>query len=186
MVPDMADTDNSFNLGSILKTVAPWIGTAMGGPFGGMAVKFVADKFGISDNTVEGVKAALSGMSADQLVVLKQADSEFQAQMQKLGFDHIETLAKLENDDRANARNREIVVKDNTPKIMAYVTTFGFFGMLLMMMLYPIPQENRDILNIMLGSLGAAWLGINSYYYGSTRGGEVKSTLLANADPRVK
>lgn len=185
MVPEMAD-ENSFNLSNVLKTVAPWIGTALGGPFAGMAVKFVADKLGIEEGTLEGVKAALVGMDASQMLALKNADVEFQAQMQKLGFDHIENLAKLENDDRASARNREIAVKDNTPKYMAYVTTFGFFGMLTMMMLAPIPQENRDILNIMLGSLGAAWLGINSYYFGSTRGSEVKSTLLANADPRVK
>jgi hypothetical protein len=36
---------------SIVSTVAPWIGTALGGPLGGMAVEAAAKALGISEKT---------------------------------------------------------------------------------------------------------------------------------------
>ena len=48
---------------SIVSTVAPWIGTALGGPRGGMAVSAIADALGLSDKAEETIKQALSGAS---------------------------------------------------------------------------------------------------------------------------
>ena len=48
---------------SIVSTVAPWIGTARGGPLGGMAVSAIADALGLSDKAEETIKQALSGAS---------------------------------------------------------------------------------------------------------------------------
>lgn len=172
-----------MDIKSLLATVAPWIGGALGGPLGSMAVTAAADAFGLTDKTEAAIKAAISGASPDDMLKLKQADQAFAAQMQALGFQNIEAMAKLENADRDSARNREIQVKDRTPKILAYLVTLGFFGMLIFMLFKIIPTENRDILNIMLGALGSTFTAIVSYYFGSTRGSEAKSALLAQAAP---
>lgn len=166
---------------SILATVAPWIGTALGGPLGSMAVTAAADALGLSDKTEAAIKSAISGATPEQMLALKNADNEFALNMQALGFDSMEKMAALENDDRDSARNREIQVKDRTPKILAYLVTAGFFGMLVFMLFKAIPNENRDIVNIMLGVLGSTFGGIVAYYYGSTKGSEAKSALLANS-----
>lgn len=168
---------------TIIKTVAPWIGTALGGPLGGMAVTAAANALGLSDKTTEGLKAAISGATPEQMLALKQADDAFAAQMQSLGFNHMEKLASLDNDDRSSARDREVKVHDVTPKVLAFVVTLGFFGILAFMMFKPIPPESRDILNIMLGSLATAWTGIVAYYFGSTKGTEHTNDLLANSTP---
>ena len=63
---------------TIIKTVAPWIGTALGGPLGGMAVTAAANALGLSDKTTEGLKTALSGATPEQLLALKEADQAFQ------------------------------------------------------------------------------------------------------------
>lgn len=172
-----------MDITSILKTVAPWLATAMTGPLGGMAITAAADALGLTDKTEAGLKLALSGANADDMLKLKQADQAFSVQMEGLGFDNMEKMAALANADLDSARNREIQVKDRTPKILAYLITAGFFGMLAAMLFKIIPNENRDILNIMLGALGSTFGAVTSYYYGSTRGSETKSALLAQAAP---
>lgn len=172
-----------MDITSILKTVAPWLATAMTGPLGGMAITAAADALGLTDKTEAGLKLALSGATADDMLKLKQADQAFSVQMEGLGFDNMEKMAALANADLDSARNREIQVKDRTPKILAYLITAGFFGMLAAMLFKIIPNENRDILNIMLGALGSTFGAVTSYYYGSTRGSETKSALLAQAAP---
>lgn len=168
---------------SILATVAPWIGTALGGPLGGMAVTAAADALGLSDKTEAAIKQAISGATPEQMLALKNADNDFSLKMQALGFDSMEKMASLENADRDSARNREIQVKDRTPKILAYLITAGFFGMLMAMLFKIIPNENRDILNIMLGALGTTFTSVVSYFFGSTKGSEAKSALLAQSTP---
>lgn len=175
-----------MEFGSIIKTVAPWIATALGGPLGGMAVTAAAGALGLSDKTEAAIKTALSGATPEQMLALKQADNDFAAKMQALGFENLETMTKLENEDRADARHREIEVKDRTPKILGYIITAGFFGMLTAMLFKIIPNENRDILNIMLGALGTTFSAVTSYFYGTTRGSEAKTALLANSASQSK
>ena len=165
----------------LVGTVAPWIATALGGPLGGMAVGAVADALGLSDKTEASIKQALSGVSPEQLLAIKTADMTFAIRMQELGFENLKDMEQLASADRDSARHREIEVKDNTPRILAYLITSGFFGILTFMMLATIPSESRDILNIMLGTLGANFSGVCGYYFGSTAGSRVKSELLAKA-----
>ena len=164
---------------AILKTVAPWIGTAIGGPLGGMAVEAASNALGLTEKTTDALKQALSGATPEQMLALKLADDNFAAQMQKLGFDHVEKIQELDNSDRNSARQREMTVRDVTPKVLAAVVTLGFFGILMFMMLRPVPMESRDILNIMLGSLATAWTGIIAYYFGSSKSSDRKTELLA-------
>lgn len=44
-----------------------------------------------------------------------------------------------------------------------------------------LPVASRDVLNIMLGSLGTAWISIIAYYFGSSNGSSRKTELLAKA-----
>jgi len=168
----------------VITKLAPMIATGLGGPLAGGAVAALEQVFGLDTKGTLGDKqdaivAALSGATPDQLLALKKADLDYSAQMATLGFKNEEALAALETSDRDSARKREIEVKDNTPKILAYSITLGFFGVLLFMMLATVPAASRDILNIMLGTLGTAWTGVVSYYYGSTNGSAAKTKLLA-------
>lgn len=168
---------------NLVGTIAPWIGTALGGPLGGMAVNAVGEALGLSDKTEETIKTALSGATPEQMLALKNADQAFQLQMQSLGFQNMKDMEAIAVNDRDSARKREEVVKDNTPKILAYAVTIGFFGILIFLMLAKVPDTSRDIINIMLGTLGTSWTGIVSYYYGSTSGSAKKTELLANSVP---
>ena len=80
---------------SIIGAVAPWIGTALGGPLGGMAVEAAANALGISEKTTDAVKQALSGATPEQMLALKNADQTFALQMQALGFKQITDLETI-------------------------------------------------------------------------------------------
>lgn len=109
----------------IIGTVAPWIGTALGGPLGGLAVSAVADALGIPEKTEDAIKVALAGATPEQMLAIKNADQQFAARMQELGFANQQALAKIAADDRANARARELATGDKTQRNLAYMLVGG-------------------------------------------------------------
>jgi hypothetical protein len=171
---------------NVVATISPWIGTALGGPLGGMAVTAVADALGLSDKTEGAIKQALSGATPEQMLNLKKADQDFALKMKELGFANLKDMEQIAVNDRDSARKREMEVKDNTPKILAYAMTIGFFSILTFMLFKAVPLESRDLLNIMLGMLGTSFVSVISYYFGSTAGSSEKTRLLAATKEQSK
>lgn len=170
---------------SIVSTVAPWIGTALGGPLGGMAVSAIADAFGLSDRTEETIKQALSGATPEQMLALKNADQAFALQMQELGFKQIKDLEAIAADDRKDARDMQKTTRSPIPAVLSVIITLGYFGILVGMMTGELKVADSQALLIMLGSLSTAWAGIMGFWFGSTNGSAMKTELLAKS-PAVK
>jgi hypothetical protein len=148
-----------------LGTVAPMLATAVGGPLAGAATSAIVNALGLpADTPAETAAAAVVGATPDQLIALKKADQEFAEKMRQLEIDH----DMLSFDDRASARSREIAVKDHAPMMLAGGITLGFFTLLALMMFHDLPKDNQNVLNIMLGSLGAGFTMVLSYYYGAS------------------
>lgn len=168
----------------VINKLAPTIAAGLGGPLAGGAVMALQKVFGLTEGgtqaeSQDALVAAISGATPDQLLAIKKADQEYALRMQELGFKNIEALEALATADRDSARKRETEIKDNTPRILAYAITIGYFAILAALMLGGVPPESKDILYIMLGTLGTAWVGVINYYYGSTSGSLDKSKLLA-------
>ena len=165
---------------SLVKTVAPWIGTALGGPLGGMAVEAIAGALGLSDKTQDAVKQALSGATPEQMLALKTADQAFSVAMQKLGFEHLQALELAAAGDRASAREREIKTGDSTtPKVLAILITLGFFGVLLCLVFSWVPTDGKPVVMMMLGALATGFGTVMNYYFGSSAGSAAKNDILA-------
>jgi hypothetical protein len=168
---------------NFVKKVLPWIGSAVAsavpGPIG-MAAKIVSGAVG---KTVaadpQAIAEAVSGATPDQLLQLKQADNAFAEQMQQIGFAHADELEKIAADDRANARARQVAVRDLTPTVLAFGVTIGFFATLWFVFGHGVAAEARDMANIMVGTLGTAWVGVITYYFGSSAGSDRKTEILA-------
>lgn len=165
---------------NIVSAVAPWIGTALGGPLGGMAVSAIADAFGLSEKTETALKQALSGATPEQMLALKKADAEFAVRMQELGFQNLQALEKIAADDRASARTMQMIIGSRIPGALAILITVGFFGILLGMMGGMLKTSDNQALLIMLGALGAAWGAVVNFYYGSSSDSQNKTRMLAH------
>lgn len=173
---------------SVVAKLAPSVAASLGGPLAGSAVAALEGALGLTpagtpDDRQNAVAVALSGATPDQLLAIKKADQEYAVQMATLGFKNVSDLESLATGDRDSARKREIAVKDNTPKILAYAITMGFFAVLAVLMFGNVPAGSKEILYIMLGTLGTAWIGVINYYFGSTSGSAEKTKLLAASTP---
>lgn len=168
----------------VLGHLAPTIATALGGPLAGMGTKVLTDML-MPDEDVKGMKArdvkkklavAILGGDTEGLARLRQADNDFQL---KLDENNIK-IEEIHAGDRDSARKREMVVKDSMPAILAIILTVLFGGALIALFVCPIPKGNETQINIMLGSLGTAWIGAMVYYFGSSRGSKRKTEAMAS------
>ena len=161
----------------VLGQLAPTAATLLGGPFAGLAVKTIADAMGLSGATVETLQTALAkgDLTGDQIIALKQAELDLQKHLADNGI----KLEEITAEDRDSARKREMALKDNTPKVLAYSVTVGFFGVLTTMLFDTITGPGHDVLLVMIGSLGTAWTGIIAYYFGSSAGSAKKTDIIS-------
>ena len=168
---------------NIVKTVAPWIGTAIGGPLGGMAVEAAANALGLSDKTVDAVKQALSGATPEQMLALKKADQDFALQMQALGFKQITDLESIAAGDRKDARAMQVANKSAVPAVLTWFLVLSFVGTLVGLFSLTVPPTNRDIVVYMVGQLSGFTAAAVAFWLGTTRQSENKTELIAKAPP---
>jgi len=160
---------------SILATVAPLIGTALGGPFGGLAGSLLSKALGTSDP--KAMEAAITSTDPDILLKLKQADNDFQAQMKALEISE----EKLSFDDTANARAREMSVKDWTPRIIAYLVIVLVLIAEGSMFFVGQPKGvDGVVLGRILGTLDSALMLVLGYYFGSSVGSQSKDSTISS------
>lgn len=168
---------------SIIKTVAPWIGTAMAGPLGGMAVEAAANALGLSDKTVDAVKTAISGATPEQMLALKQADQAFALQMQALGFKNIVDMEALAAGDRKDARAMQVAKPSPVPALLTCFVVGAFTTTLILLLKFDVPATNRDILVYMIGQLSGGFTSALAFWLGTTRESGRKTELLAQSTP---
>jgi hypothetical protein len=164
---------NAFK--NIVGAVAPVLGTALGGPMGGAAAKSIATALlGKPDATETELEQAVKNATPEQLAQLKKLDHDFKIRMEELGLD----LERINQQAVADARAREIAVKDKIPAILAIGVTLGYFGVLGYILNFGLPPNGGDALLVMLGALGGAWGAVITYYFGSSAGSAKKNEML--------
>jgi len=159
-----------------LKTLAPTIATALGGPLAGMAVSAVAKAIGCEPDEVQGIISS-NKLTAEQVASIQLAELELKKQAQSMNLD----FAKLTVEDKKSARDMQIATKSWIPPTLAISVTVGFFGILAGLMYGQI--QHAPQIDIMLGALGTAWTGIISFYFGSSAGSQAKDQLLHQSEP---
>lgn len=164
----------------LLKTLAPAIGTALGGPLGGAAAAFLANKLGIETATVEAVSEVLNSgkMTPDQVTQIKLAEIDFEKFLKQNSID----LEKVHAGDRGSARAMQVATHSRMPAILTTIVTIGFFGILTLLIYMPEFKSNEVVL-IMIGQLSVAWAGCIAFYTGTTFGSANKNAMLANSSP---
>lgn len=161
---------------NLVRTVAPSIASAVGGPLAGMATRAISEALlGKPDGTEQELENAVASATPEQLLALKKAEQEFAVKMRELDID----LERISNEDRDSARNREVSLRDWTPRVLAGLITVGYFGVLFWMLRFGLPSTgSSEALLVMLGALGTAWGGVVAYYFGSSAGSKEKTEAM--------
>lgn len=145
---------------SMVSKFAPAIGTALGGPLGGLAVTAIAEKLGVADE-VEAVTKAI------------KADPESAIKLQQLENDKFKAVLA----DKDSARNREatIATSEKAPLInklvspvLALIVVVAWVGIQYTLLNTTVPQEMRELVARVLGTLDGALMVILSYYFGAS------------------
>ena len=145
---------------SMVSKFAPAIGTALGGPLGGMAVSALAQRFGVEDE-VEAVTKAI------------KADPEAAIKLKQLEIDKFKAVLA----DKDSARNREatIATSEKAPLInklvsplLALIVVTAWVGIQYTLLNTTVPQEMRELVARVLGTLDGALMLILSYFFGAS------------------
>lgn len=175
---------------AVLKKAFPFITAAasLGGPLGTMAAAAVGRAIGADKNppsTADGIAAAIATALSDptQRAALLAAEQQFQVQMAELGYKDAEELEATAAADRASARNREIQVRDWTPRILGFLVVILCFGGEGLYFRHGAPANaSPELIGRILGTLDSALILVLSYYFGSSIGSDRKTELMANAN----
>lgn len=167
-----------FDWKKTVKSIAPLIGTAIGGPFGGMATAAITAIMGVDkDATDEQLNEAMKNATPEQLVQIKNADNDFKVRMRELGIKEDDLHAK----DRDSARKREVALGgDATVKVLAVIIMAGFLGMCAYLIGWGLDEtKNAALAGTVIGVVAAKAEQVCSYYFGSSKGSKDKTTLAA-------
>ena len=178
-----------MDFGKILGGIAPFIASALPGPFGVAAKAILGGVFGIGEDAKdadEQITEAIAKATPEQIVALKKAEQDFQARMMEMGHKNVEALDRLAKEDTANARQREIEMaktgqKDWMPAILGISAIAGFIAVVLFCLLSDLDkwgQSKVGIVSGLLGTLTTVVVMIFGYYFGSSSGSAAKNVML--------
>lgn len=161
----------------IVRSVAPTLATALGGPLAGAAVREIAENvLGNKDASEDDVAAAVIGANPETLLKLREVDYAFKTKLVDAGV----KLEELAVADRGSARRREIEAKDSlSPRILAALIVSGWFLIQWYLLRHVIDDGMREIIMRTLGTLDMALGMVLGYYFGSSSGSAAKSATIA-------
>ena len=155
-----------MKLGGLLKSLAPTIASAAGGPMAGMAVKMAASKLGLPESTTANEIEDLIERQPERAVALKQADEDFKNRIKEMEID-LESF-KTEVEDRKDAR--ENFSTDWTPKIFSILCLLLYGGFVMIVTLLPHDQNDETIISLVLGQLSGILGTAAAFFYGGSNG----------------
>jgi hypothetical protein len=156
-----------------ISTIAPVIGTALGGPFGGVAASTLSKVLlGKENATEDEIMEAISVKSHESYAKIKEAEINFQSK-----------IAELSVIDRKNARERELAFvergqRDKVQSFVAISIIVGFFLFTICTMFFPLKNGSLDIIFFLIGYVGNSLVTLVQYYFGSSKGSALKTDII--------
>lgn len=160
-------------------------GTVLGGLIGGPAgaaiapviIGALADALG-ADKTPEAVTKAITDNPDLAGPVVQRVEANQADALRELEL-------RLSDVQNARAQTIQLVQAGSAmawgSPVVSVIVVLGFLGALFMFMVRPIPLDNSQstLLNILLGTLGAAFTQVVNYYLGSSASSAAKDQRLA-------
>ncbi len=161
----------------ILKSVAPMVATAIGGPVAPMALNVLKGVLGTDDESL--IEQQIAEASPETLAKLREADQMFRARMRELDIQEQDLYLQ----DTQDARGTAVKFGTFMPQLLlTFVAIVGFSGLLyaLVVKAVVIPEESRTIVMLLVGQL-STFVGMGyAFFLGSSKGSKEKFS-----DPRI-
>jgi hypothetical protein len=161
-----------------LKSIAPTIATALGGPLAGMAVEAVSKAIGVDPSEVQNTINS-GKMTADQIASLQTAELALKARAQEMGLD----FEKLAVADRASARQMQMTTGSFIPPALSVMIVLAWAAVQFFLLTHVIEPTMRELIARVLGTLDGALMLVLSFYFGSSSGSQAKDTMLHQSSP---
>lgn len=176
MASDKSKSKKKNIFKKILGSVAPLVGTAIGGPFGGLATTVLREAFG-SDDEAE-IERQIASSSPDALIKLKTAEQAMEVKMRELDISEDDLYLKDVQSARDMAKATSII-----PQLaLTFIAIFAFGAVLYVLVLQSqvIPPENKDLVIFLVGQL-STFTGMGfSFFLGSSKGSGDKNKQIAD------
>jgi hypothetical protein len=124
--------------------------------------------------SLQSVKNIISGSDSPKA-------SELLEELKLKQYHYLEEF-RIEVDDRKNAREREkeyvkIGKRDYMQVFVSLMVFIPFVYMLIMLFSGEIPNNNKDLINILIGMVATSFVSIVAYYFGSSKGSRDKDII---------
>ncbi|MEM9233422.1 MAG: hypothetical protein AAGA69_04195 [Pseudomonadota bacterium] len=174
----MTMTEDSSLRARLAKAIggfAPTLAGALGGPLAGAAVAAVSKAVTGEESAPAGaILEAVIGRDPKALAALRTAELDFR----KAVLEAQNESRRIAASDRADAREREKVLKDVTPALLGFGVIGGFFFVMASMLWRELPAEADTEFSILLGALATMTAAVVNYYFGSSADSAEKTRVM--------
>lgn len=160
----------------ILGSLAPLLGTAIGGPFGAIAVSLIQKHTGMNTESPEALELELNKLTPEAVEALKLAEIDFKKFMDDNEIKRDELTVKSQDSARKMAMATHLA-----PQIaLSVIYNIGYFGLLYTYMIVMpklgivLASDVQAVVNILIGILTAEIPRINAFWFGSSFGSKMK------------
>lgn len=165
-----------------LKSIAPTVATALGGPLAGAAVSALGSILGVPDATQATIANLFKDgqLTADNLAEIRKLELDYQNQEKERGF----KFAELEFKDRDSARSMAVSTHSVTPSILTWIIVALTLAAEAALLFNQVPPgADPIIIGRVLGTMDSALVMVLSFWFGSNSSSQQKTAMLAAANP---
>jgi len=161
-----------------LKTLAPTVASAFGGPLAGGAVAAIGAILGQSNPTTATVQQAIetAQLTPDHIAAIRELELKYQNDEKERGFKYVE----LEFKDRDSARQMAMSTKSRVPEFLSYAILIGGAAMIGSVMA-GVAKVDSVLAGTLIGYVTAEMKQVLAYWLGSSAGSKDKDATIADA-----
>jgi hypothetical protein len=167
---------SGFDWKSLVSSVAPLLGTAIGGPFGLMAGKVLQETLG-----VDSEEAAIEQLrtNPDALLKLKAGEQAFASRMKELDITEQQLHAADRDSARKLATSRGILFQAGLT-VLFMAGYFGLFYLFFSGTEVVLNDWQRGQVGVLIGVLTASIPQLLAFWFGSSKGSADKTAAMTD------
>lgn len=168
----------------LLKSLAPTVASALGGPLAGAAVTALGSIFG-TPATADAITTVLQEgkMTPEQISSLKELELKYKNEEAERGFKYAELeykRAELEVVDRKSAREMQTQTRSYTPEVLSWLIILATLSLEGYVLIRGIPPEVSELVaGRILGTLDMAFGTVLAFWLGTSFSSRNKDAVIA-------